>query len=539
VSNTPDNVNELFIAVVAAVGTDIEQVTAQIGTCLREYEYESIDIRLSNFLAESATANFKGLPIDERLWEAMTAGDELRRKWDRDDALALQAISEIVAIREKRAKPLSADAPEGELCESLDRHAYVIRSLKTPDELETLRAVYGPRLIVIAAFSPRDQRLEHLEKEIEKGRKSNLKSTWAHQAKDLIDRDEKEEGHRGQDVSGTFHRADFFIRGWNEEVIETDLTRAFEILFGDPYRTPTKDEYCQFMAAGAALHSSEPGRQVGVAIATPEGSLISLGANDVPKVFGGTYWDGENGRREFEKSDFDTNRKHFDELGERLATAVDDRLGEEIGEGLDEAETKRMKELRAAMVSSLPQILRAAGLKELTEFGRAVHAEMNALLDAARRGISVDGATLYSTTFPCHNCARHIIGSGIRRIVFVEPYVKSRALELHGEDLSVDESKVDKTKIKVDAFVGVAPRRYQDMFDAFARERLGHVGRKDDADGRLLKLDKASAVPVFNDSGLVHFRTLLREYRSKEKIALVHYENCVTAAVPSGTTANI
>jgi cytidine deaminase len=526
VSNPPDNVNELFIAVVAAVGTDIDKVTSQIGTCLAEYEYESTDIRLSDFLAEGAAKDFRDLPIDERLWEAMTAGDELRQKWDRDDALALRAISDIVATRDAAAPPPSPDAADGELSPNLNRRAFVIRSLKTPDELETLRAVYGPRLIVIAAFSPRDKRLAHLADEIQDERKSGDQDTWTHQPKDLVDRDEKEQRSRGQDVSGTFHRADFFIRGWDRDVIEEDLTRAFEILFGAPFRTPTRDEYCQFMASGAALHSAEPGRQVGVAIATPEGSLISLGTNDVPRVFGGTYWDDEEGSREFEVSDIDTNRKHFDELGERLASAVDRRLEEAIEavkEGTDAPEVERMEELRETAASSLLQILRAAGLKELTEFGRAVHAEMNALLDAARRGISVDGATLYTTTFPCHNCARHIIGSGIRRIVFVEPYIKSRAVDLHGDALSVDESEDDDdNRIKVDAFVGVAPRRYQEMFDAFARERLGHVGRKKD-DGRLQELDKKSAAPVFTDSGLFRLRPVLREYRAKELLALNHY----------------
>ncbi|MEJ7655371.1 MAG: deaminase [Chloroflexia bacterium] len=46
-----------------------------------------------------------------------------------------------------------------------------------------------------------------------------------------------------------------------------------------------------------------------------------------------------------------------------------------------------------------------------------MHAEMSALLDAGRRGVPVQGATLYTTTFPCHNCARHIVGAGIDRVV--------------------------------------------------------------------------------------------------------------------------
>ena len=44
------------------------------------------------------------------------------------------------------------------------------------------------------------------------------------------------------------------------------------------------------------------------------------------------------------------------------------------------------------------------------------HAEMEALLSCARSGVSTRGATLYSTTFPCHNCAKHIIAAGVARV---------------------------------------------------------------------------------------------------------------------------
>jgi deoxycytidylate deaminase len=60
-------------------------------------------------------------------------------------------------------------------------------------------------------------------------------------------------------------------------------------------------------------------------------------------------------------------------------------------------------------------------IMDLTEYGRVVHAELLALCDAARLGRSVKGATLYCTTFPCHNCTKHLLASGIRRVVFMEP----------------------------------------------------------------------------------------------------------------------
>ena len=82
-------------------------------------------------------------------------------------------------------------------------------------------------------------------------------------------------------------------------------------------------------------------------------------------------------------------------------------------------------------------ILKDSGLFDITEYGRAVHAEMEALLTCARAGISPRGGTIYSTTFPCHNCAKHIVTSGIERVVFVEPYPKSKALELHDDSIEI------------------------------------------------------------------------------------------------------
>ncbi len=52
----------------------------------------------------------------------------------------------------------------------------------------------------------------------------------------------------------------------------------------------------------------------------------------------------------------------------------------------------------------------------------AIHAEQNALIQAAKLGTSVEGATIYCTHFPCAICAKLIINAGIKRIVYINPY---------------------------------------------------------------------------------------------------------------------
>lgn len=516
---SPDEGSELFVALVAAVGTDVKLMADALKTQLRDkYGYEPQILRLSDYLADQVEHSFRDKPFDEELWEAMTAGDKLRESWKRNDALAFHAVSDIVLARDPNYSDETAEVPT-EKAPSLGRHAFILRSLKTPAELELLRRIYGSRLIVIAGYSPTELRLEHLAEKIKDAHGTANRDEWTHQPEALVDRDEKGESSEGQNVSGTFHRADFFIRGWDRDVVETDVDRTLEILFGSPFRTPTRDEHGQFIAAGAALRSAEFGRQVGAAIRNKEGSIVAVGTNEVPKHGGGSHWEEDGkGNRNFEIEDIDTNRRLFDELAATLAKQIEARMKSAGSGGAEESE-----EFRTEVLSELPDILRKGGLKDLTEFGRAVHAEMNAILDAARRGFSIQGATIHSTTFPCHNCARHIVGAGIERVVFIEPYRKSRAEDLHSESIEVEkvagQEASDRTAF--DPFVGVAPRRYLEMFDADRRSELGGAARKD-GNGRRETWDPRLARPVCADTE----EPMLppdQSYRERELLALDYY----------------
>ena len=63
----------------------------------------------------------------------------------------------------------------------------------------------------------------------------------------------------------------------------------------------------------------------------------------------------------------------------------------------------------------------------------AVHAEQNAIIQAAKLGISIDGATLYCTHQPCILCAKMICNSGIERVVYGEGYPDPFSLEIFKE----------------------------------------------------------------------------------------------------------
>jgi dCMP deaminase len=68
---------------------------------------------------------------------------------------------------------------------------------------------------------------------------------------------------------------------------------------------------------------------------------------------------------------------------------------------------------------------------------RTVHAEANAIIQAAKNGVAIDGATIYTTASPCWPCFKLIANAGCRRIVFGEFYRDERIFE-HAQALSIE-----------------------------------------------------------------------------------------------------
>jgi len=67
------------------------------------------------------------------------------------------------------------------------------------------------------------------------------------------------------------------------------------------------------------------------------------------------------------------------------------------------------------------------------ELCRGVHAEQNAVIQAAYFGISIDGATIYTTTYPCSMCSKILINAGITEIVYLESYLDDLSQKLFDE----------------------------------------------------------------------------------------------------------
>jgi deoxycytidylate deaminase len=461
---------ELVFGLVGAVGTNLPLLTELLQSVLSAHAYESDEIRLSTLIDQIDPKSLSDDHLDKHVGNMMDGGDRLRKRLGSGDAVALLGLGAV-----RRARRRSSGRPN----KPAQRRAYILRSLKHPAEVELLRSVYGSRLFIVAAYSARGTRVKQLAADIAASYQSPLSSGYLDRAEALATRDEAEEDREfGQRVRDTFPLADVFVDATDPQELERSLERFIEGIFGFPFHTPTREEYGMFHARAAALRSADLSRQVGAAVCTAEGDIVSVGCNEVPKAGGGLYWeDGEPDARDFRLGE---DKNH---AMKRLAT----------GEVLDRLKKKGWLSPRKekASLRQFETLMEGTRIDSLIEFGRAVHAEMAALTDAARRGVSVRGCDLYTTTFPCHGCAKHIVAAGIAHVIYVEPYPKSLADELHSDAISIDPSVPPANLVAFRPFVGVAPSAYLSFF---ARQ-----GRKDPVTGKAKRFEAALSVPALAD----------------------------------------
>lgn len=453
---TPRPYPELVFALVGPVGVNLDPVISTLVRHLNGFDYSSKEIRLSQKIEAFLGSNHSKEPEHERINNLMSEGTKLREAGGRGDAVALLGIAEILRIRDDELKSRS------------EKNAYILRSLKHPHEVATLRNVYGKGFVLISVYSPREVRVTALAERISKSQYGTGTKARS-QAEQIVERDELEENTTlGQDVKDAFPLADLFVDGRNKTSIEAQISRYLELMFGNVFHTPTRNEHGMYHARSAALRSADLNRQVGAAILRPTGDLLAVGCNDVPKAGGDLYWPGDKGdARDFQLGIDAMAEERIQVLGELLERFEKNGY---LATNIKKEGTSQL--VRELVSGQKKEILKGTRAMNLLEFGRSVHAEMAALMTAARLGISVEGATLYCTTFPCHMCARHIVASGIKRVVYVEPYPKSKAKQLHQDAISVDPASPSGERVNFEPFEGIAPRQYQDIFDAHDRKDL-------------------------------------------------------------------
>jgi deoxycytidylate deaminase len=471
---------ELIITLCGYIGTDIHGVGERIKQILEStFDYTVEIIKLSTYIKQhSAIAKTiqPGISKYEYTKKLIEGGNELRKEYE-NSILGQLAIQK---INFDRVNELTAS---GGKAFKTRRKCYIIDSIKNIEELELFRIVYREIHYSIGVFSPLEVREDHL--------RYSAMPMNEHEISLLIDRDSGEEIEHGQQVRDTFIRSDYFLRldAPVNDVIEVKLKRFLHLVFGSKVYTPTVDETAMYQAASAASNSACLSRQVGAALTDMNGEILSIGWNDVPKASGGLYKSnilsdplGQNDKRCF---NIGGHGCWNDEEKNIMANELVNIL---IKEGLVDGQKREQLFLK----------IRNSKIKSLVEFSRAIHAEMHAIITASQTaGDRVREGSLYITTYPCHNCARHIIMAGIKKVYYIEPYRKSLTIKLHSDAITETEGQTDKVVILM--YDGVAPSRYMDLFKMESNSRKESKGEIKSYDLKTVK-PKATlsleAIPV-------------------------------------------
>lgn len=466
---------ELLIGLCGLIGAGMNSVRNCLEKELIDLGYEIEHIHLSSLIKKYFFPDEPELKGYKRYIRYQELGNIVREAHG-PQILAEAAISEIAEIQKK------AQIAEGKQDDKdwkfQKKVAYIIDQVKNPSEVELLRMVYQHNFYYIGVIRSETERKRNLRDE----------SILKHEVDDLIHKDRKSNGDNGQQTEKAILDADFYIRNTQSHYasLSEKINRFISLIHGVNGLTPSLNEKGMFYAYTSSLQSACLSRQVGAAILDKDGNIIATGRNDVPKFKGGLYSYEDKGKdyRCIHKG----SKCYNDIYKNKIKENIKDIISKELG--IEHNKTKRYfsedtvskpnqtdinikeidpsscdLELSEELVNRISDsIYKKSGLGSLIEFSRSIHAEMDAITSLARiSGANTKGKILFTTTYPCHNCARHIVASGIESVIYIEPYEKSLALELH-DDAIVDNVDDATSKLAFTTFEGVAPRRYQKFF---------------------------------------------------------------------------
>lgn len=479
--------NELIFAVVGHVGSGtsyLAKVLANLlqdsticGTPFSVYPLKARDVieewarkRGYEVPPSDATRTLKNVELLQNY------GDKMREENTASGSQDYSAVARALLLKIRQARAQSMGLSSSQMPAALDgkRRAYILDSLRHPEEANLLRRLYQDAFIQIGIVCVESKRRERIQKK--------YTDAGSDSAKAFMERDANAEPPFGQHVGDTFYLSDFFVdntadqknsdgspnRSW---IINDELSRLIRLLIGKELVRPNLSETAMHIAHSAKLRSACLSRQVGAAIIDQAGLLAATGTNEAPRAGGGVYGD----RFDDDKDDFEGRCGLMEDPSDRYCrnTQQQNVIIDKLINTVDE-----LKNLASDRKDQLRIKLRKSPIGQLLEFSRAVHAEMDAVLSAARDGVSVVGGKMFVTTFPCHYCARHLVAAGIDEVQYIEPYPKSQATDLHPDAIEVEkspswippsritgkENPAVRKKVIFRPFSGVAPRLYGRVF---------------------------------------------------------------------------
>ena len=337
---------------------------------------------------------------------------------------------------------------------------FVINSFRNPGEVQFFRKRYGS-FYLCSLYASKETRRNNLLKY------NKIFNEYCDD-RDAGKHKKSHELHK-QDVPRCTLLADYAITTEKDKKhYEYESIRFLSLIDSPGIVPPRTDEEVMNLAYSLSLRSTCLSRQVGAVITNPEGFIIAAGWNSVGsgqlgcsqvclndyKKFSDNGYLLSNWRESisnFEKAGlFEDNKSDyfcFKDLQSKLFLSqkfykAQKELNYSSKNGANDQDCSKLKD--------------KINIKRL-EYARALHAEENAILQAARfGGTGIAGGTIYTTTYPCELCSKKIYQSQLNRIAYTEPYPDSLSETIFLKDVI--------RQISIEQFEGVKSPSFFRLF---------------------------------------------------------------------------
>lgn len=370
--------------------------------------FETIVFGFTGAFGSGCTTAAKHLR-DERAFKLVPLSGPLRAHWSKEHGnvdpqrFDLQKLGD--KLRRDHGTGILIDRSLDECGESDKR--IVVDGIRNLGEIAKLRDIFGYRFTLFSILSSPDARWSRISSKY-----TDEKLTRG-DFEDDDERDRDEDTAHGQQVELCLDKADILLNN-QDDVSLSDYKRKIleyaDLVLGDKRRGATQQEILMSMAFSSAHSSKCLKRHVGALVVDVRGQVVGVGYNENPI---GTRPCVEEPTYDFKCYRDNLRNLHFGDLVNRGARCP--QCGERLT--LQQGPPWRCEACQAkGEKTNLESFFFP---DRAMSWCTAVHAEVSAILAAAERA---RGGTLYTTTFPCFQCAEKITQVGIKTVYYSEAY---------------------------------------------------------------------------------------------------------------------
>jgi hypothetical protein len=224
---------ELVFGLAGPIGVDLEYTQQAIADALKSFGYETEVVHLTKIMGDLRPIDIDDeSKVIENYESKIDAANELRAQFVAKDIMAALAISAIARVRAR---------------EKREKIAWIVRQLKTPEEVSLLRSAYGRQFVLVSIYGAPEKREANLVTKIKIRSRGTIGEDAARAgAKKLIVRDAKEDDDFGQNMTNTFPMGDVFVDSNDRGTVNSSIERFMNALFGSNEISPTRDEYAMY-----------------------------------------------------------------------------------------------------------------------------------------------------------------------------------------------------------------------------------------------------------------------------------------------------